>query len=69
MPRWFAAFSAVHAAEFLTDGYRILTCSDDQSALLWDLASGKRLSSFNEHKVGNTLASGFGHSLIAVTDK
>ena len=43
--------SAVHAAGFLTDGYRILTCSDDQTSVLWDLASGQILTSFHEHQV------------------
>lgn len=43
--------SAIHAAEFLTDGYRIITCSDDQNSILWDLASGHSLHTYNEHKV------------------
>ena len=51
MHNFFINCSAVRAAEFLADGYRIVTNSDDQTTLLWDLASGEKISSFHEHQV------------------
>lgn len=39
----------VWRAEFSPDGTRVVTTSDDSTAALWDVASGKRIAVWDEH--------------------
>jgi len=47
----------VHAADFLTDGYRVISCSNDQTSILWDIAEGQKILTLKEHKVTSVLQS------------
>lgn len=41
--------AAVHRAFFTADNLHIASFSDDKTVVLWDIASEKQLTSFNEH--------------------
>lgn len=42
-------FRAVRTTSFLSDGFRVVSGSDDLSCRLWDVASAAELNSFTEH--------------------
>lgn len=42
-------YRAVHTTSFLSDGFRVVSGSDDLSCRVWDVASAVELSSFTEH--------------------
>ena len=47
------------AAAFSPDGARILTASTDQTAKLWDAASGKLIASFEPIRMGQLFHAAF----------
>ena len=40
----------VRCAKFSSDGRLIVSCSDDKTIKLWDIASGKCIKTFNDVK-------------------
>uniref|UniRef100_A0AAY5L7V8 U3 small nucleolar RNA-associated protein 15 homolog n=1 Tax=Esox lucius TaxID=8010 RepID=A0AAY5L7V8_ESOLU len=40
---------AVHVADFTSDCYHILTCSDDYTCCLWDIPNSTELTKYKEH--------------------
>ncbi|KAJ7993907.1 hypothetical protein DPEC_G00259560 [Dallia pectoralis] len=39
----------VHVADFTSDSYHILTCSDDYTSCLWDIPNSTELTKYKEH--------------------
>ncbi|MFO0979418.1 MAG: hypothetical protein U0996_23625 [Planctomycetaceae bacterium] len=69
---------AVMMADFVADGSRVATASSDQSAWLWDVATGKRLQIYAQHtgplyslavsRDGRTLVTGAQDNTLRVWD-
>ena len=65
-----AGMRAVYSAQFSADGKTVLTASDDKTARLWDVASGKELRALRGHEggVGSAQFSADGKTVLTASD-
>jgi hypothetical protein len=46
-------FRPVHITKFTSDGLHIMSCSDDNSVIIWDMATEEQVIRYNEHQVSS----------------
>lgn len=57
--RWKAHKGRITALALSADGRRVLSCGEDNLAIVWDTANGKMLQKFAEHKGGGIYGAGW----------